>query len=287
MRDSTASGCGLGSVAIRLEGKILRALVLKYSEVSLVQRLAFTGNVNAKEEPNAHLVSPWKKCVANCAMLFRKFIHLGRAFYGQDYDGSFDTIYEVWSSFVWNTIRKPRSTELRLEQRLGIDVLEIRKTIFLGILYSIENIDTPFAKVQVIMEELVNALDANGETDSYKQSMEDFRMVPDDSAKLIALIMCISPYFGLQELFEVTMVTGSDKEFFITDTGKLGVAYKGVHERDVVTIWKGLGYPVILKPHLVDGKEAWRLHSMAYVGGIMNGEAWPESEEGLEDFAIH
>ena len=65
------------------------------------------------------------------------------------------------------------------------------------------------------------------------------------------------------------------------------MAFQGVQEGDVVTIWKDFPCPMILRAHEVDGREAWPFHSCAYVHGIMHGEAWPESEEQLEEFDIY
>lgn len=59
--------------------------------------------------------------------------------------------------------------------------------------------------------------------------------------------------------------------FFLTTTGHMGIANYMVQEDDLVALFAGGNFPMIIRPD----SEHYRLISPSYIDGIMQGEAWP------------
>jgi hypothetical protein len=76
----------------------------------------------------------------------------------------------------------------------------------------------------------------------------------------------------------------AQQAFFLTTTGHMGIANHMVQEDDIVALFAGGNFPMIIRP---DG-EHYRLISPSYINGIMQGEAWPGDVpfEEMEKFTL-
>lgn len=76
----------------------------------------------------------------------------------------------------------------------------------------------------------------------------------------------------------------AQQAFFLTTTGHMGIANHMVQENDIVALFAGGNFPMIIRP---DG-EHYRLISPSYINGIMQGEAWPGDVpfEEMEKFTL-
>lgn len=68
------------------------------------------------------------------------------------------------------------------------------------------------------------------------------------------------------------------KRFFTTEKGYMGTAEGEVHEGDVVALISGMEMPMILTPC----GDCFRVAAHAYMHGVMDGEAWPDSVNELQ-----
>lgn len=96
----------------------------------------------------------------------------------------------------------------------------------------------------------------------------------------------LRPCVNIIGLVRHALLCHPDRDFFVTDRGEVGMAYQGVQEGDLVAVWKGFPFPVILRRDEGHTMGEYWYHSPAYVIGIMNGEAWPDDEETLQEFII-
>jgi hypothetical protein len=66
--------------------------------------------------------------------------------------------------------------------------------------------------------------------------------------------------------------------FFITRTGYMGFAPPLIASDDLIVLFSGLEYPMIVRRAVDD---AYRLIGPAWIDGMMEGELWPEDEGSL------
>ena len=79
------------------------------------------------------------------------------------------------------------------------------------------------------------------------------------------------------------MTVLSDRRFFVTQKGYMGIASKDICKGDIVTILLGSDMPFILRDH--GNGDALQLISEAYVHGLMNGEIFDSiPKDKLTDF---
>jgi hypothetical protein len=71
--------------------------------------------------------------------------------------------------------------------------------------------------------------------------------------------------------------------FFITRTGYMGFAPPLIASDDLIVLFSGLEYPMIVRRAVDD---AYRLIGPAWIDGMMEGELWPEDEGSLKEFII-
>ncbi|CZR70126.1 uncharacterized protein PAC_20027 [Phialocephala subalpina] len=70
--------------------------------------------------------------------------------------------------------------------------------------------------------------------------------------------------------------------FFKTGDGHLGTGYEAVRNGDVVGLFAGFIYPMVLRTLEREGEtKAYQVVGVAYIEGLMEGEAWPDDEEKL------
>ena len=72
--------------------------------------------------------------------------------------------------------------------------------------------------------------------------------------------------------WETLQIMWIKRKFFITQQGRLGLGPETMIPEDVVVIISGLAWPAILRS--INGR--WLFIGLAYVHGIMDGEAVPE-----------
>jgi hypothetical protein len=71
--------------------------------------------------------------------------------------------------------------------------------------------------------------------------------------------------------------------FIILDSDYIGAAYQTCKEGDQVFLLAGAHCPMVLRPR---GNGEYQFIAPAYIHGVMNGEAWPEDEEELQDLTL-
>src|SRR5262245_18054840 len=77
------------------------------------------------------------------------------------------------------------------------------------------------------------------------------------------------------ENFHAAMMLRHERQtIFLTTTGHMGISNHMVQEDDVVALFAGCEFPMVIRRFQADG-EHYRLISSSYVNGIMQGEAWP------------
>ena len=69
---------------------------------------------------------------------------------------------------------------------------------------------------------------------------------------------------------------------FVTRSGYLGLAYAPVQEGDLVFLLEGGNMPFLLR--LIEGR--YRIVSICYVHGIMDGDTWLDGQSKLVDIQI-
>jgi hypothetical protein len=69
---------------------------------------------------------------------------------------------------------------------------------------------------------------------------------------------------------------------FVTSTGYIGKGLKEVQESDFVVLISGVSKPLIVRKEGLH----YRLKGPCHVEGIMNGEKWPNNEDGLVDIIL-
>ena len=103
---------------------------------------------------------------------------------------------------------------------------------------------------------------------------------------LFAVICAVAQYIDVYHFLNIVLVDHRDKDFFITSDDRLGVAFQVLKSRDLVTILQGCPSPMVVRKSEIEGRIMYQLHGPAYVDGIMQGEAWPEDENGLQVFEL-
>jgi hypothetical protein len=88
----------------------------------------------------------------------------------------------------------------------------------------------------------------------------------------------------VENFYEEIRFQHAQQAFFLTTTGHMGIANHMVQEDDIVALFAGGNFPMIIRP---DGKH-YRLISPSYINGIMQGEAWPGDVpfEAMEKFTL-
>jgi Heterokaryon incompatibility protein (HET) len=80
------------------------------------------------------------------------------------------------------------------------------------------------------------------------------------------------------------------RRFIISETTRIGLAYKRVREGDLICILLGCSVPVILRPAVEpEHSGCYYFIGDSYIHGVMNGEAMKKLEEGKyeeQDFAV-
>lgn len=81
--------------------------------------------------------------------------------------------------------------------------------------------------------------------------------------------------------------TLKDETFFLTTDARMGIT-PVVAKGDLVVLISGCEHPMILRKaeDASEGELRYRLMGIAYVHGIMNGEAWPSDPAELQEFCI-
>lgn len=72
--------------------------------------------------------------------------------------------------------------------------------------------------------------------------------------------------------------------FFTTGKGRLGTGPIGMQEGDGVALLAGLSCPVVLRRR--EGRETYEVVGVAYVEGLMQGEAWPDGEAQMGELTL-
>jgi hypothetical protein len=60
--------------------------------------------------------------------------------------------------------------------------------------------------------------------------------------------------------------------FFLTTSGRMGIAFGSIQKGDQIALISGLGKPFILRPW----GRTWKLVGHGYVDGLMGGEKWSD-----------
>lgn len=70
--------------------------------------------------------------------------------------------------------------------------------------------------------------------------------------------------------------------FFITETGRFGLSQVGVAPGDQIAIIQGAPVPVLLRKQHQD----WHLRCEVFVLGIMDGEAWTDNDNAIQEIIL-
>ncbi|OBR03080.1 HET domain-containing protein [Colletotrichum higginsianum IMI 349063] len=100
---------------------------------------------------------------------------------------------------------------------------------------------------------------------------------PKDSVKT-ALAAGLSSYFVK---WHIATTFRSACPFLTTD-GRFGLGYCALDSGDSICVFSGLPTPLILRPCGL----GWKIMGLAHVDGSLDGETWPENEDGLEQWEI-
>ena len=102
----------------------------------------------------------------------------------------------------------------------------------------------------------------------------------------LALAVGLDEYIGLYHFVVVTANDHHDKDFFITESGRPGLAFHGMKGGDHIVLWEGCRNPVVVQRTEIKGEVQWRFQGPAHVIGLMEGEAWNEDVDELQIFEI-
>lgn len=76
-----------------------------------------------------------------------------------------------------------------------------------------------------------------------------------------------------------------DKSYFTTEKGYIGLCFKSMLAGDLVVLVAGIDMPMIMRPEGSES-EGYRLIGPSYIHDIMQGEAWNDDENSLDEMLI-
>ena len=169
----------------------------------------------------------------------------------------------------------PKAEEMEIAHRLKIEVGILRLTIFIKL--------SAIASDTTLKPNVVEAI-----LDPYLAPEESSHVLRQAERKpalhpFFAILAALSGFVDVQRLLATALAGHHDKSFFLTNSGHLGVAFRGVAAGDAVAVWQGCPSPMVVRP---DAAGLYRLHGPAHVDGIMDGEAWSGREDELRVFEL-
>lgn len=80
-------------------------------------------------------------------------------------------------------------------------------------------------------------------------------------------------------------IEDNDLTLFLTSNGQLGACYcADMKDGDTIALLSGSDFPMVLRKADVEGE--YRFVGPAYIEDLMDGHAWPENEEDLQDITL-
>ncbi|KAI1126707.1 heterokaryon incompatibility protein-domain-containing protein [Nemania abortiva] len=195
-------------------------------------------------------------------------------------------VFQMFSKFAFDTSDRLENKNTRMEFYATLLSHEFDLT---NLLKDAESLDSWHSTLMGTASRPFIITDQRDVANSWmKSTIEEIRQTP----KLHSLLT--TPEFAVFEAIELDDAVRQRHEnivrrsfyqtIFRTKSGRLGMAPHPIRSGDEIKILAGGRFPMIVRPS--NGRDTFRLISPAYVHGIMEGQAWLQDGDDLQNFVI-